>query len=83
MDAAEVYGRHLLGTATDHLRELDSVERNRLFNLGYFTWVEQQGISLQDFEARRDRRFWRGLSGLTAAWDALIERFNAAVTEGR
>ena len=30
-------------------------DRNRIFNLGYFTWVEQQGVSLDDFEARRGR----------------------------
>ena len=30
--------------ATDHLLELTHVERERIFNLGYFTWVEQQGV---------------------------------------
>ena len=44
----------LLGTATDHFLELGRVERERIFNLGYFTWVEQQGVSLEDFQARRD-----------------------------
>ena len=34
------------------------VDRERIFNLGYYTWVEQQGISLDDFEARRDPAFW-------------------------
>ena len=52
--AAEVFGEHLLGTTTDHFLELGRVERERIFNLGYFTWVEQQGVSLEDFEARRD-----------------------------
>ena len=41
--ASEVYGEHLLGAATDHLRELTHEERERIFNLGYYTWVEQQG----------------------------------------
>ena len=31
------------GADTEHLEELDSVGRNRIFNLGYYTWVEQQG----------------------------------------
>ena len=75
--AAEAYGEHLLGAATDHLRELDHVERERIFNLGYFTWVEQQGISLADFEARRDPAFWTGLRDRVAAWDDLIDDVNA------
>ena len=56
--AAEVFGEHLLGATTDHLRELTHEERERIFNLGYFTWVEQQGVSIEEFEARRDPAFW-------------------------
>ncbi|MDE0410417.1 MAG: pyridoxal-5'-phosphate-dependent protein subunit beta, partial [Alphaproteobacteria bacterium] len=52
------------------------VERRRIFNLGYFTWVEQQGVALADFDRRRDQAFWRGLSDLVPAWDDLIARFN-------
>ena len=33
-------------------------DRDRIFNLGYFTWVEQQGVPLDEFEARRDQAFW-------------------------
>jgi len=43
LDAAEIFGRYLLGAATDHLLELTHRDRERIFNLGYFTWVEQQG----------------------------------------
>ena len=75
--AAEVYGEHLLGAATDHLRELDHAERNRIFNLGYFTWVEQQGVSLEDFEARRDPAFWTAIRELAPVWDDLIDDVNA------
>ena len=75
--AAEVFGEHLLGAATDHLRELDHVERERIFNLGYFTWVEQQGVPLEDFEARRDPAFWAGVRGLAPVWDELIDEVNA------
>ncbi|HET7514549.1 MAG TPA: pyridoxal-phosphate dependent enzyme [Gaiella sp.] len=75
--AAETYAELLLGAATDHLRELDSRERGRIFNLGYYTWVEQQGVSLSDFEARRDPAFWSGLRDRVAAWDDLIDDLNA------
>jgi cysteine synthase len=75
--AAEVFGEHLLGASTDHLRELTFEERERIFNLGYFTWVEQQGVSLDDFLARRDPSFWTRTHGLVDVWDGLIDKFNA------
>ncbi|HET9322330.1 MAG TPA: pyridoxal-phosphate dependent enzyme [Gaiellaceae bacterium] len=77
MAAAEVFGEHLLGTATDNLRELTWEERQRIFNLGYFTWVEQQGVSLEEFEARRDPEFWVRMRDLLPGWDALIDELNA------
>jgi cysteine synthase len=75
-DAAEAFGEHLLGAATDNLIELTHVDRDRIFNLGYYTWVEQQGISLEDFEARRDQAFWSGIHELVRDWDGLIDEFN-------
>ena len=75
--AAETFGAHVLGVTTDHVRELTTAERERIFNLGYFTWVEQQGVSLEDFVARRDQAYWRGLRELLPAWDELIGEFNA------
>jgi cysteine synthase A len=76
LDAAEVFGRWMLGLGTDDLLETTLADRDRIFNLGYYTWVEQQGVSLADFEARRDQRFWTGLRDLLPAWDAMIEEFN-------
>jgi cysteine synthase A len=76
MEAAEVFARHMLGTATDHLLELSWRDRQRILNLGYFTWVEQQGLSIEEFQARRSQDFWRGLRELLPAWDAMIEEFN-------
>jgi cysteine synthase len=75
--AGESYGEHVLGQTTDHLIELTSADRDRIFNLGYFTWVEQRGVSVEDFEARRAQSWWRGLRELIAAWDEMIEGFNA------
>ena len=75
--AAEIYGRYMLGTATDHILELDRPGRERVFNLGYYTWVEQQGVSLADFDARRDQAFWDGLMDLVPVWDGMIDTFNA------
>lgn len=76
--AAESFGRWLLGTDADHVMELNHRSRERVFNLGYYTWVEQQGVALSDFDARRDQSFWDGLMDLVEVWDTMIARFNAA-----
>jgi cysteine synthase len=75
--AGETWGRGLAAAATDHLLELSLVDRRRIFNLGYFTWVEQQGVSLEEFNARAKQSFWDGLLELVPAWDAMIAEFNA------
>jgi cysteine synthase len=75
--AGEIFGEHVLGQSTDHLIETTRVDRLRMFHLGYYTWVEQQGVGLEEFEARKRAAFWRGLRDLVPAWDAMIEEFNA------
>src|SRR5205814_5585255 len=50
VSAGEVFARHLEGIADDNVLELRHVDRKRIFNLGYYTWVEQQGVSLEDFD---------------------------------
>ncbi|MCY3662074.1 MAG: pyridoxal-phosphate dependent enzyme [bacterium] len=75
--AAAQLEAHLIGADTSHVLLLDEVGRSRIFNLGYFTWVEQQGVSLEDFEARRQAAFWDRLHAMVPAWDAMIDEFNA------
>ncbi|HEX3425055.1 MAG TPA: pyridoxal-phosphate dependent enzyme [Acidimicrobiales bacterium] len=75
-DAAAIYDQHLRQVTDDHLQLLSDVDRNRIFNLGYFTWVEQRGLSLAEFEARRAQAFWKGLRELLAPWDEMIDEFN-------
>ncbi len=77
VDAASVFGQHLLGCTTDHLLELTQSDRERIFNLGYFTWVEQQGYSVEEFRARMKPAFWRAQQELVQSWDAMIEEVNA------
>ena len=74
--AAETFGRYILGAGIDHVQELGRFERERIFNLGYYTWVEQQGVSLEDFDRRRDQAFWDGLLALVPLWDEMITSFN-------
>ena len=74
--AAAAIGEHLDGAGTEHTLVLSETDRNRIFNLGYFTWVEQQGVSVDEFEARRSQEFWKGLRPLFAAWDQCIADVN-------
>jgi len=76
--AARVVDEHLAGIDTQHLLQLREQDQSRIFNLGYFTWVEQQGVSLEEFDVRRSQEFWRGLRPLCAAWDERTTRFNEA-----
>jgi len=84
--AGEVFGQHVLGQSTDHLIETTRVDRLRMFHLGYYTWVEQQDVGLEEFEARKRRAFWRELQDVVPAWDSMIDEFNAragTATAGR
>jgi len=49
VSAAQVYGEHVLGASEDHVLVCTDIDRNRIFNLGYYTWVEQQGVSIEEF----------------------------------
>jgi cysteine synthase len=83
VDASAVFSEHLAAVGTDNMAELTDPDRRRIFNLGYYTWVEQQGATLADFDRRRARSFWDGLADLVEPWDARIEEFNQRVAVAR
>ncbi|WP_116115949.1 pyridoxal-5'-phosphate-dependent protein subunit beta [Austwickia chelonae] len=80
--AAEVWGRHLANVPTDGALEMTEFDKDRIFNLGYYTWVEQQGTPFELFESRRDQKFWDDLHAYLPVWDRMIQDFNAKVAEG-
>ena len=75
--ARRVFAEHLESAATDHMIDCTDHDRRRIFNLGYYTWVEQQGVSLADFDARRSQTFWQSIRSFVPAWDDAIGEFNA------
>ena len=77
-EAEKVIANHLNNVVVEHILDMDEANRDRVFNLGYFTWVEQQGISVDDFECRRDQSWWDSLRPLINKWDDRISEFNAA-----
>ena len=46
------------------------------FNLGTYTWVEQQNVSVGKFDQRKRQSFWRDLHELATEWDIVIREFN-------
>jgi cysteine synthase A len=81
--AAEVFGRHVLGGADgQQLLDLTEADRRRIFNLGYFTWVEQQGVGFDEFVERREPAFWEELRADLPIWDGLIGEFNERTRAG-
>jgi hypothetical protein len=65
------------GPAAQHVEVLDDRGRRRIFNLGYFTWVEQLGVPIERFVERREQGWWRGLRDAVPRWDAMIAEMNA------
>jgi cysteine synthase len=68
--------RWLLGATTDHLAELRYHDRKAIHNLKYFTWVEQQGKTVEELNALWSPSFWTDLQAQLPEWDAAIASFN-------
>jgi hypothetical protein len=47
-----------------------------LHNLKYFTWVEQQGKTVQEINELWNPEFWEKTFSQVSEWDKLIEEFN-------
>jgi cysteine synthase len=77
--AGEVRAACLDAIDTADMLECSREDRDRIFNLGYYTWVEQQGVPIEEFEERRSLDFWAETRGIVHEWDAMIEAFNAEV----
>jgi cysteine synthase A len=75
-DARAITDRYLKEGDTGDFLELGEAGRRRIFNLGYYTWVEQQGVGFEDFEARRQQSFWTALHRYLDRWDEMIGDFN-------
>jgi cysteine synthase len=74
---AEVdFERRLLGVSTDHMRELTYPDRKAIHNLKYFTWVEQQGRTVEELDALWSPEFWTDMQARIPEWDEAIGRFN-------
>ncbi len=79
-DAAETFARDLHGETTDNLEELSYVDRRRVHNLKYYTWVEQQGKTYNEIQEQwYEPNYWTDVQGQVDDIDALITEFNGRV----
>jgi cysteine synthase len=79
-NAAVDDARWLKGITTDYLEDLTYIGQKRIHNLKYFTWVEQQGKTLEEINAQLYQRdYWTELQGQIPEIDAKIEEFNERV----
>jgi cysteine synthase A len=73
------HARYLLGATPDYLRELSYQDRKTLHNFKYFTWVEQQGKTVEELRRLWDPDFWIEVFEVADHWDRRIREFNARV----
>ena len=74
---AEIFAKNFEAITVDHTMELSQIDKERIFNLGYYTWVEQQGTSLEEFESRRSQSFWDKHYKDMISLDEKIKEFNS------
>mgnify|MGYP000828924417 FL=1 len=77
LKAARDYCEHMHGIRTDSMLELSYEARKRIHNLKYYTWVEQQGRTVDELNAQwYDENYWKGIHAQADDLDALINAFN-------
>ncbi len=69
----------LHGITPDYLRELSYHDRKTLHNFKYFTWVEQQGRTVEELRQLWDRDFWTETFNVVDHWDKRINEFNERI----
>ncbi|MHA1224363.1 MAG: pyridoxal-phosphate dependent enzyme [Candidatus Heimdallarchaeaceae archaeon] len=79
-EAIIAFHKNLMGQKTDNMLELTYVQKKRIHNLKYFTWIEQQGKELEELNRQwEDPQYWKIIQQQTAEIDKLIEKFNERV----
>jgi hypothetical protein len=71
------YWHRLASATTDYMEEFTYETRKRVHNLKYYTWVEQQGRTLEELNAQwYDDHYWDDIHKQVDDIDALINEFN-------
>ena len=80
VEAAKDHALHMLGLRTDSMAELRYVDRKRVHNLKYYTWIEQQQMDVEDLNAQwyDTANTWDAVHAQAAELDQYIDAFNEA-----
>ena len=77
VQAIRDFEKCMLGAKSDFMKELTYYDRKAIHNLKYFTWIEQQGKSVEDLnQLWEDREIWNKLFSQVGKWDEMIKSFN-------
>ena len=77
-EAALDHGVHMLAVKTDSMQELTYADRKRVHNLKYYTWVEQQGKTVEELNALWYEGIWDAVHAQATALDERFVAFTAA-----
>ena len=79
-EAAMDHALHMLGLKLDNMQELTYADRKRVHNLKYYTWVEQQGKTVEELNALwyDTEGTWDTVHAQAKDLDDLINAFNEA-----
>jgi cysteine synthase len=78
IDAAVDFHQHIKGLSVDYMQELSYRDRKRVHDLKYYTWVEQQGKSMEELDAQwyDAENYWGEIHGMADKIDEKIREFN-------
>jgi cysteine synthase len=77
IDAAKDHAACLMKQTIDYLKELSYYDRKAIHNLKYFTWVEQQGKTMEELNELWHPEFWNEiLENEVMYFDKMIDEFN-------
>jgi len=70
--------RYILAQQIDNITELSYYGRKRIHNLKYYTWIEQQGRSVEELDAQwyEFPDYWDNIQHQVGKIDTLIEEMN-------
>jgi len=72
-----IYQRDLKGLSIDYVTEMNYYDKKRMHNLKYFTWIEQQGKTVEELDAQwYDENYWKSQYAKVDEWDEEIMEFN-------
>jgi cysteine synthase len=74
-DCQSIYERIVFYQDDSLMFEGDQYNRQRWHNLKYYTWVEQQGKTVEELDAMRLQEFWTKQADLVPEYDKKIKQY--------